>query len=120
MAWITGALVIGGGAALAQPRLVLFAILYSIGAHGIMTLNDFKAIEGDRRMNIASLPVTLGVATAARVACAIMLVPQGIVAVLLATGGMPLRAGVIVLLGIGQAALMRRFAARSGALGDVV
>ena len=108
LAWITGALVIGGGAALAQPRLVLFAILYSIGAHGIMTLNDFKAIEGDRRMNIASLPVTLGVATAARVACAIMLVPQGIVAVLLATGGMPLRAGVIVLLGLGQAALMRR------------
>ncbi len=39
----------------------LAAALYSVGAHGIMTLNDFKSIEGDRRMGIGSLPVQLGV-----------------------------------------------------------
>ena len=26
---------------------IILALLYSIGAHGIMTLNDFKSIEGD-------------------------------------------------------------------------
>ena len=31
-----------------------------------MTLNDFKSVEGDRRMGIGSLPVRLGVERAAR------------------------------------------------------
>ena len=43
-----------------RPDPVL-ALLYSIGAHGIMTLNDFKSVEGDRRMGVRSLPVQLGV-----------------------------------------------------------
>ena len=33
--------------------VIILAALYSIGAHGIMTLNDFKSVEGDRRMGIA-------------------------------------------------------------------
>ena len=37
-----------------------------------MTLNDFKSVEGDRRMGIDSLPVLLGVERAARVACLFM------------------------------------------------
>ena len=41
-------------------RSLLLAALFSAGAHGIMTLNDFKAIEGDRRTGIGSLPVLLG------------------------------------------------------------
>ena len=51
-------------------------LLYSVGAHGIMTLNDFKSVEGDRRMGINSLPVLLGVESAARFACLVMAVPQ--------------------------------------------
>jgi chlorophyll synthase len=45
--WVTGAAVMLGGAV---PDLRTFAIagLYSLGAHGIMTLNDFKSVEGDR------------------------------------------------------------------------
>ena len=66
--WFTGAAVMAGGAARLRASLLL-AALYSIGAHGIMTLNDFKSIEGDRRMGIGSLPVLLGVDGAARVAC---------------------------------------------------
>jgi chlorophyll synthase len=42
-------------------RSLLLALLYSVGAHGIMTLNDFKSIEGDKQMGIGSLPVQLGV-----------------------------------------------------------
>ena len=51
--------------------------LYSVGAHGIMTLNDFKSVEGDRRMGIDSLPVLLGVERAARVACLVMAAAAG-------------------------------------------
>lgn len=64
--WITGAAVMG--VAMPDARILTLAALYSVGAHGIMTLNDFKSVEGDRRMGIRSLPVRLGVERAARVA----------------------------------------------------
>lgn len=79
--WITGAAVVAAGAP--SPQVILIATLYGLGAHGIMTLNDFKAIEGDRATGLRSLPVTLGPDRAARVACWIMAVPQAIVIVLL-------------------------------------
>ncbi len=72
--WFTGAAVLAVGAP--SPEVVIVAILYGLGAHGIMTLNDFKALEGDRQMGVNSLPVTLGPERAARVACWIMAVPQ--------------------------------------------
>ena len=59
LAWLTGTAVMLGGA-WPGPHSIALALLYSAGAHGIMTLNDFKAIEGDRRMGVASLPVQLG------------------------------------------------------------
>lgn len=72
--WITGAAVLSAGAP--DPRILLIALLYGIGAHGIMTLNDFKALEGDRQMGVNSLPVTLGPKRAAQVACVVMALPQ--------------------------------------------
>ena len=33
----------------------MMAALYAFGAHGIMTLNDFKALEGDRQHGVRSL-----------------------------------------------------------------
>jgi len=82
LAWITGAALLSATRTPSNPSL-LFAGLYSIGAHGIMTLNDFKAIEGDKKMGIRSLPVQLGADSAAKVACLIMLLPQVIVCVYL-------------------------------------
>jgi chlorophyll synthase len=82
LAWITGAALLSVSLTPSNPSL-LFAGLYSIGAHGIMTLNDFKAIEGDKKMGIRSLPVQLGADSAAKVACLIMLVPQVIVCIYL-------------------------------------
>jgi chlorophyll synthase len=82
LAWITGAAAMLGGALPPAPILWL-AFLYSVGAHGIMTLNDFKSVDGDRRMGVRSLPVQLGVAGAARAACWIMAVPQFCVVMLL-------------------------------------
>lgn len=75
LAWITGAALLSATLTPSNASL-LFAALYSIGAHGIMTLNDFKAIEGDKKMGIRSLPVQLGSVTAAKVACVMMILPQ--------------------------------------------
>jgi chlorophyll synthase len=72
--WFTGAAIMTG--ALPNPRILAIALLYSIGAHGIMTLNDFKSIEGDRKVGIASLPAMLGADRAGLVACIVMVLPQ--------------------------------------------
>jgi chlorophyll synthase len=104
--WFTGAAVMV--ASLPDWRIISLALLYSVGAHGIMTLNDFKSVEGDRTMGVASLPVQLGVDEAARLACVIMAAPQFVVIALLAYWGhWPHAAGVAALLA-GQFALMRR------------
>jgi chlorophyll synthase len=111
LAWVTGAAVMAAGA-LPEPRVLVLAGLYSLGAHGIMTLNDFKAIEGDRRMGIGSLPVRLGVQRAGWAACLFMAVPQIAVIALLVTWGHPAHgAGVGALLAV-QLALMSRFLRR--------
>ena len=110
LAWCTGAAVMAAGA-MPHPRSMLLALLYSVGAHGIMTLNDFKAIEGDRRMGIGSLPVRLGVNGAARVACGVMLLPQLVVVGLLGLWGAPLQAAAVAGLVVTQALMMRRFLA---------
>jgi chlorophyll synthase len=39
---------------------VLIALFYSIGAHGIMSINDFKSMAGDRRSGIRTIPVQYG------------------------------------------------------------
>jgi chlorophyll synthase len=88
--------------------VILLAVLYGAGAHGIMTLNDFKSIEGDRRMGVDSLPVLLGPDRAAKLACAVMLAPQPVVVALLLLWGAPIAAGVILLLIAAQVLLMRR------------
>ncbi len=55
--WLAGNLAFG---ALTGPSL-LMALLFSIGTHGIMIINDFKSVDGDRQSNIRSIPVQLGV-----------------------------------------------------------
>ncbi|MEL7513288.1 MAG: chlorophyll synthase ChlG [Pseudomonadota bacterium] len=83
--WITGAAVLSAGAPNAE--VIVIAMLYGIGAHGIMTLNDFKALEGDRQMGVNSLPVVLGPEGAARIACLVMTLPQLLVITLLMAWG---------------------------------
>jgi len=110
LAWITGAAVMAAGA-LPDGRSIALALLYSFGAHGIMTLNDFKSIEGDRQMGIASLPVQLGVQGAARAACGAMALPQVVVVGLLLVWDAPVHAAAVAGLLAVQLVLMRRFLA---------
>ncbi|MFZ9286070.1 MAG: UbiA family prenyltransferase, partial [Burkholderiaceae bacterium] len=110
IAWITGAAVMAGGA-MPDARSIALAALYSLGTHGIMTLNDFKAVAGDRQMGVRSLPVQLGVQRAAQVACWTMAVPQAAVVLLLLLWGQEAHAlGVAALLMV-QLVMMRRFLA---------
>ncbi|MDG1769090.1 MAG: chlorophyll synthase ChlG [Yoonia sp.] len=104
--WFTGAAVLAAGAP--SWQIVTIALLYGIGAHGIMTLNDFKAVAGDRQMGIRSLPATLGPHRAARVACWIMAVPQAIVVTLLTLWDKPLHAIAVLTLLALQIAAMRK------------
>jgi chlorophyll/bacteriochlorophyll a synthase len=106
LTWFTGAAVMLG--ALPDSRVLALLLLYSLGAHGIMTLNDFKAVEGDRQMGIRSLPVTLGIGTAARLACVVMAVPQAVVVTLLWRWGLPIHAAIVGLILAIQIALMVR------------
>jgi chlorophyll synthase len=106
LAWFTGASVMAG--ALPRAEVLIVLALYSLGAHGIMTLNDFKAVEGDRATGLRSLPVTLGVANAARLACATMALPQLVVIALLYLWGHTWSAAIVGAVLLAQFALMPR------------
>ena len=108
LAWITGAALLSKTLAPSNPSLI-FAALYSVGAHGIMTLNDFKAIEGDQKMGVRSLPVQLGAKRAAQVACWIMIVPQLFVVGYLLMVDRSSYALAVTALVIAQLLLMRYF-----------
>ena len=108
LAWVTGAAVMAGGA-MPGGRSLALAALYSLGAHGIMTLNDFKSVQGDRQMGIGSLPVRLGVDGAARTACWMMAAPQAAVIVLLVLWDTPWHAAAVAALLLAQAVLMTWF-----------
>jgi chlorophyll synthase len=102
--WFTGAAVMA--ASLPDFRIIVIALLYSLGAHGIMTLNDFKSIEGDRSLGLRSLPVQLGAKRAVQLACVVMAAPQIAVIGLLAAWGRPAYAVAVFVLLVGQFALM--------------
>jgi chlorophyll synthase len=108
LAWLTGAAVMAGGTMPAGHSVAL-ALLYSLGAHGIMTLNDFKSVHGDRQMGVGSLPVRLGVDSAARTACVFMTVPQVVVIGLLVAWGRPGHAAAVAALLVAQGLLMAWF-----------
>jgi chlorophyll synthase len=108
LAWITGTAAMLGGSAPPTEVLAL-ALLYSIGAHGIMTLNDFKSIKGDSEMGVNSLPVTMGAQNAARAACVIMITPQLVVIGLLIHWGGLINAAIVAGLVVVQIAMMARF-----------
>ncbi|MQX34949.1 chlorophyll synthase ChlG [Roseospira navarrensis] len=105
--WFTGAAIMAGG--LPHWSIIVLAALYGAGAHGIMTLNDFKAIEGDTQLGVRTLPVQLGARRSAQVACWVMAVPQVVVIGLLLGWGHHWHALAVVGLLVVQGLLMIRF-----------
>ena len=105
--WITAATAVSGQTP--SFGILAVALLYGLGAHGILTLNDFKAIKGDSEMGIKTLPVLHGARPAALIACAIMAVSQAGVIALLAFWGLGLFALALGVLLALQLACMVRF-----------
>jgi chlorophyll/bacteriochlorophyll a synthase len=103
--WFTGAAVLTAG--LPSFPIITMALLYALGAHGIMTLNDFKALEGDRQHGVRSLPVVLGPDVAARVACTVMAMAQFLVIAMLLIWGKPVHALLVAALLVGQMLAMK-------------
>src|SRR6056297_203875 len=103
--WLTGAAIVAS--VMPAWQITVVALLYSAGAHGIMTLNDFKSADGDARMGLRSLPVQLGEAGAAKLACVVMTVPQIIVIALLMLWQLPAYAAGVTALLLAQLWLMR-------------
>jgi chlorophyll synthase len=106
LSWFTGAAVMSS--AFPDGRVVALAALYSFGAIGIMVLNDFKAVEGDKQMGLLSVPVDLGVENAAWMACFVMGAPQVVVVALLFAWHQPFHALAVGLSLFVQCFLMAR------------
>ena len=105
--WFTGAAALAHR--LPDARITILAFLYSFGAFGIMVLNDFKAVEGDIKLGIRTLPVQLGVRRAAILACVVMAVPQVAVVALLVHEGRRFEASVVAGVLVAQCLLMPFF-----------
>ena len=105
--WLTAATALTG--VVPEAPVWIVALFYGLGAHGILTLNDFKAITGDSKMGIRTLPVLHGARAAAIIACAIMAAAQVGVVVTLWVLGLPIYALAILMATLLQAACMVRF-----------
>lgn len=91
--WFTGAAVLT--VSFPDPKIMLLALAYGVGAFGILVTNDFKALEGDRKLGVKSVPVLLGVKPAAWLAVVVMILPQVVVVGALLFWGRPIHAAII-------------------------
>ena len=105
-AWVAGAAIFGR---ITAGTLVL-ASLYSLGSHGLMTLNDFKSYAGDKRLGLRSLPVLLGLEGALRAAFAFIDVFQVAAIVYVLAHRMWLAGGIMALLFVVQLPMQRKLA----------
>lgn len=103
--WLAGHLVF----APLTPLSIVIAILYSVGAHGIMTVNDFKSVEGDTRVGIKTIPVLYGVEMAAWLAVLTMNIAQLFVLMTLIVSGRTWAAIVLAVLIVAQLPAQRIF-----------
>ncbi|MEM9028584.1 MAG: chlorophyll synthase ChlG [Pseudomonadota bacterium] len=103
--WFTGAAIMMS--ARPDALIIVIAVLYSAGAYGIMILNDFKAIDGDRQLGVRTIPVQIGAAAAARLSCLIIAAPQVAVIGVLAVYGRVGYGAIVAALLLVQLFLMR-------------
>ncbi|MCG8375606.1 MAG: chlorophyll synthase ChlG [Chlorobiales bacterium] len=96
VAWLTGSFAITQG--VPSSESIALAIIFSLGAHGIMTLNDFKSVVGDNIRKVASIPVQLGEKKAAILASVVMDIAQlAAIGILLAKSAF-ITSGIAILL----------------------
>lgn len=105
LAWVAGHLAF----ATLTPGSLLIAALYSFGTHGIMSINDYKSIEGDRHSGIHTIPVLYGPRRAAWLIVMTMNLAQvGVIAAFLAWG-QPITALIVAAILLAQVPLQSTF-----------
>lgn len=83
LAWVAGHLAL----AALTPQSLLVAALYSVGTHGIMSINDYKSIAGDTKIGVRTIPVQYGPQKAAWLIVATMNLAQlGVITAFLVWG----------------------------------
>ncbi len=105
-AWIAGAAAFGH---VSQGTIVL-ATLYSLGSHGLMTLNDFKSIDGDRKLGLRSIPAMLGIDGALKAAFIFIDVFQVLAIAYVGWHQAWIAAGVMLVLFLVQLPMQRKMA----------
>jgi chlorophyll/bacteriochlorophyll a synthase len=82
--------------------IVVLTLFYSLAGLGIAIVNDFKSVEGDRKLGLNSLPVMFGVNTAAWICVLMIDVFQAGIAAYLIGIHQNLSAAILILLIIPQ------------------
>jgi chlorophyll synthase len=103
-AWVAGAAMFHH----VTPGTLILASLYSLGSHGLMTLNDFKSYAGDKLMGFRSLPVMLGLDGALMTAFIFIDVFQGLAIAYVVLNRMFLAAAVMAVLFLIQLPMQRK------------
>jgi chlorophyll/bacteriochlorophyll a synthase len=105
LAWLAGHLAFG----VLSPASIIIALLYSLGTHGIMSINDYKSVDGDRLSGINTIPVMYGLERAAVLILITMNMAQlGVVTVFLVRGQW-ITAAILVGLLLAQVPTQRSF-----------
>ncbi|BAU06260.1 chlorophyll synthase 33 kD subunit [Fischerella sp. NIES-3754] len=100
-------------------KIVVLTLIYSLAGLGIGIINDFKSVEGDRKLGLKSLPVMFGVTTAAWI-CVIMIdVFQAAIAAYLVYIHENLYAAILALLIIPQITFQDMYFLRDPLTNDV-
>jgi chlorophyll/bacteriochlorophyll a synthase len=111
--WLAGSATFGANGTASWEAIstlsLVAALIYSVGAHGIMTINDFKSIKGDRLMKINTIPVLHGEKAAAWIAIIIMNLSQFSMAMVLFFTGKWFNAIIVLLFLLFQQPLQRIF-----------
>lgn len=102
--WLMGAHLASTG--LLDMKVLAIAGLYSMGAHGVITLNQHAAGDSNRRIGVPLRPLPLGADPAARFASIVMALSQFAVVLLLLEWGHGLPAALTAILLIAQLGLM--------------
>ncbi len=105
-AWVAGTAIFGR----ITTGTIVLATLYSLGSHGLMTLNDFKSYEGDKRLGLRSLPVLLGLGGALRAAFIFIDVFQVLAIGYVLAHRMWIYAGIMLVLFVIQLPMQRKLA----------
>jgi len=102
-----------------NATIVILTLFYSMAGLGIAVVNDFKSVEGDRQLGLASLPVMFGIGTAAWICVLMIDIFQSGIAAFLVNIHQNLSAVLLVLLIIPQITFQDMYFLRDPLKNDV-